>query len=72
MIGDRQSQIENQQTHPLPRGGTDLMIPRVECMHCSNCIRTGVRFSYATIIVPVPLSVKTSLSSALRVVPLRM
>jgi hypothetical protein len=24
-IGNRQSQIENPETHPLPRGGTDLM-----------------------------------------------
>jgi hypothetical protein len=24
-IGNRQSQIENPETHPLPRGGTDFM-----------------------------------------------
>jgi hypothetical protein len=26
-IGNRQSQIENPETHPLPRGGADFMAP---------------------------------------------
>jgi hypothetical protein len=28
-IGNRQSQIENLETHPLPRGGTDFIGSRV-------------------------------------------
>jgi hypothetical protein len=28
-IGNRKSEIENHETHPLPRGGTDLMPPQI-------------------------------------------
>jgi hypothetical protein len=39
-IGNRQSQIENPGTHPLPRGGTDLMGSHLSQFARANCIST--------------------------------